>query len=434
MKRRLTRNTIAALAPLLAVAPFAHAQEEGVADAAEPQLQFMRTTDEAGVVTLDLAAREFSRKDNSGPKVWLVGVAHVADQSLYVQHQALLAEFDVVLFESVMPAGTIGTGDIAPEQRAEATKQRMQFLGTLIERHHEDVGTYPADLDQLTQTSNEIDSRLVSILPNIMRDAWGRDLAYSTADSATTFTLLSLGEDGAPGGAGAGADIAVTDRDELAPAAVSADGGLQAELASTLGLAFQLTALSYAQPNFRPSDMTMDQLAAVMSARNLDVGDLEGALDATSMPAQLMTMLLRFVKMADQMLGGAIADVCRLAIIEILGNEQITQHAMQQFGEGFGDVIIGERNQVVIDDLRQIIEREDSIDSVAIYYGAAHMPDFVERLRDQLGYEASEEVKWYQAMRVDLNNSAMPREQLEMTRAMLRKSMHQQMKAMQRGR
>ena len=427
----MTRKLAAlALLALLTIAPFTSAQEEPAAQEAAA-LEFMRTIDEDGVVSLEIASREFAPAEGKGPKVWLVGVAHIADLALYSQHQKLLADFDVVLFESVMPPGSLSIGDVPPAERAAATLARMRFLGSLIERYHAEKGEYPAALDEVVSELAEIDSRLVSILPKSTTDAWGRSLAYSTAD-AGTFTLLSLGADNAPGGAHADADIAVTDRDDIEPVAVSSEGGLQAELADTLGLAFQLSALSYGQPNFRPSDMTMDQLSAAMTAHNLDAGDLEAALDATSFPAQLMKVLLQFVKVADQMLGGGIADVCRLMIIEVLGSEEITQQALKQFGEGFTDVIVGERNQVVVNDLKEIIEREEGVESVAIYYGAAHMPDFVERLGDQLGYAPTGETKWFEAMKVDLNNSSIPREQLEMMRGMLRKTLRDQMRAMNR--
>ncbi len=394
---------------------------------------FLRTMDKSGVVSLEVAAREFKPASGKGPTVWLVGVAHVADVSLYRRHQDFLADFDVVLYESVMPAGALDIEKVPVEERASASRKRMEFLGSLIERYYHDEGEYPRNLEELTAEISGIDSRLVSVLPGARRDAWGNELAYSTPAEGDRFTLLCLGADNAPGGNGDNADIAVTDRDGLTPIAVSSEGGLQAELADTLGLAFQLTALSYAQPNFRASDMTLDQLARSMKAHELDIGDLEGALDATSIPAQLMKALLRFVKMADQMLGGGIADVCRLAIIEILGNEEITEQAMAQFGDGFGDVIVGERNQVVIDDLKAIVDNEHDVKSVAIYYGAAHMPDFVEKLHEQLGYEPSDaEAKWFEAMRVDLNKSAMPRRDLEMMRGMLRKSLRDQMRAMNR--
>lgn len=431
MKQSIVRRALhlAAIAPVVAASPYALAQDDA-AETKSESIPFLRTVEDAGVVTLEVASREFVSKDGQGPKVWLVGVAHVADSALYQSHQELLADFDVVLFESVMPGGLNTNAVLKPEEKPGATQERMKFLGSVIERYHADHGVYPDNLDQLSELVAKTDTRLVSILPGTKNDAWGKGIAYSSSDEGASYTLLSLGADGKPGGEDAAADLTITNRDDIAPMSTSSEGGLQSELANTLGLAFQLTALSYAEPNFRCSDMTMTQLAQAMSDRDLDVSDLEGALDATSLPAQLMKMLLRFVKMADEMLGGAIADICRLALIEILGNENMTQQAMQQFGEGFGDVIIGDRNQVVIDDLKRIIDNEDDVKSVAIYYGAAHMHDFVERLEEQLGYEPSGEAKWFTGMRVDMNNSSMPRDQLEMTRNMLRKTMAQQMKAL----
>lgn len=434
MKSFLVRNAVrfAAITPLLAAAPFALAQDE-TADAPKEALTFLRAgEDKSGVLSLDIASRELAPKDGKGPKVWLVGVAHVAEKSLYEAHQDFLGEFDVVLFESVMPAGAGGADNVKPEDRPQATKDVMTFLGTLIERYRTDEGEYPDNLDQLKEKIAHIDTRLVSILPGTKKDAWGNALAYSRATDGDSFTLLSLGEDNKPGGTDSAADIAITDGDKIEPIAVSSEGGIQAELADALNLEFQLTALSYAQPNFRPSDMTMNQLSAAMNDRGLDIGDLSGALDATSFPAQMMKFVLRIVKAADQMMGGGISDMCRVALIEVLGNEKITGQAMDQFGDGFGDVIIGERNQVVIDDLKQIIENEKDVKSVAIFYGAAHLPDFVERMQDQLGYELTGEEKWFTAMNVDMNKSSVGRRELETMRGLLRKTMSEQMGAMKK--
>jgi len=428
----------AVLTPIAFLGHAAVAQDDSSAHQAASESEqpaFLRSTEsDKGLVTLEIASRELVRPQGSsagtGPTVWLVGVAHVAEPSLYAELQKFLGEFDVVLFESVMPTGADNLATVAPEARAKATRQAMELLGSIIERCRKDAGGYPESLDAMRESIAAVDSRLITILPAKAIDAWGRELAYSIADDRSAFTLLSLGADGKPGGAGDDADIVVTDRDGLKPMAVSSDGGLQSELAGLLGMDFQLTAMSYAEPNFRASDMTMDELADALEVRSLDASDLQGALDASSFPAQAMKVLARFIKLADSWTGGAISDVCTLALIEVLGNEKFTQDAMEQFGEGFGDVIIGERNQVVMDDLKHLIENEPGVRSVAIFYGAAHMPDFVERLRDQLGYELSGEEKWFTAMSVDMSQSALPRDQLEMTRGTLRKMLSQQMGAL----
>ena len=77
----------------------------------------------------------------------------------------------------------------------------------------------------------------------------------------------------------------------------------------------------------------------------------------------------------------------------------------RQFGPGFQDVIIVERNTVPLEDLERIIAEEPAIDSVAILYGASHMPDLAVRLvQSEHGYEEVD-VRWDRAIGVDLETS-----------------------------
>ncbi len=79
----------------------------------------------------------------------------------------------------------------------------------------------------------------------------------------------------------------------------------------------------------------------------------------------------------------------------------------------------------MIDQLKSIRELEPDIKSVGIFYGAAHMPDMADRLREQLGYEASEQT-WVTAIEVDLTKSAVPPAQLEFLRQMFKRQLQQQ--------
>ena len=87
-------------------------------------------------------------------------------------------------------------------------------------------------------------------------------------------------------------------------------------------------------------------------------------------------------------------------------------------------MIIDERNQLVIDDLKAILEREPQVSSIAILYGAGHMPDMARRLTEQLGYRPTGE-QWLTAFEVDLERSAMSARQLERIRWMVRYQLEQ---------
>jgi hypothetical protein len=396
--------------------------------AQEDDPRFLRVVEERGKsIALELAARRYARADGGGPEVCLVSVAHIADASLYSSLQSLLDEFDVVLYESVKPPGAGSPAGENDTERAESTRAAMTFLAGLIAAQANNVAGYPASIGELAERLADEDPRLGEWATQAARDAWGAEVAYHVDGDG--FTLMSYGANGAGGGEGAAADILVTSAEAVPIDPLSGDDGLQAQLADALGLAFQLQAIDYGRPNFRCSDMTLDQLERSLAARGIDFSELSGTLAGSSFSAQLVNLLLKFVKIVDALTDGRMSDMAKLAMIEVLGNESLTDAALnQQFGKGFADVIVGERNQIVVDDLAALIQAEPEVKSVAIFYGAAHMADFEKRLAEQLQYQPGE-ARWLPAMTLDLDASALSAIEIAQTRMMLRQMFRQMMRS-----
>lgn len=396
----------------------------------EPRAQdagFLRIVEtEGGIVALEIAARTFRSSEPDRPEVALVGVAHIADRRYYRAVQKLLEASDVVLYESVMPAGAKGASGRTDQRRIESTRQAMGFVAGLLANFHADRGRYPDDTAELHAFAAHEDPRLAGWLDAAMIDAWDRPLVYRLEEDAATYLLQSLGADGKPGGAGAASDLAQENPASVPPLELASDRGLQAELAAALDLQFQLTALDYGKTNWQCSDMTLDELQQALEARGVEIGPLQGMLDGTSFPARLATVLLRFVRFADALMDGAISDVLKLMLIETLSDEELIQHEFEQFDPAFAEVIVGQRNQVVIDDLTHLLEREPKVQRVAILYGAAHMPDFAERLTGDLGYERAG-ARWIRAIEVDLTSSALSEAELNQMRQMFRQMMRRPM-------
>jgi hypothetical protein len=95
------------------------------------------------------------------------------------------------------------------------------------------------------------------------------------------------------------------------------------------------------------------------------------------------------------------------------------------------DVIIKDRNQVVMDDLARAI-KEPGIRTVAIIYGAGHLPDMEKRLADQLGYHETGE-KWFTAIDVDLAKTGMSAAEVKQVRELIRTTIKRQIKAAKRA-
>jgi hypothetical protein len=136
-------------------------------------------------------------------------------------------------------------------------------------------------------------------------------------------------------------------------------------------------------------------------------------------------MMLGLMRFADSLMDGAIADTFKVVMIEMLGDEQFIEKGLGQLGQGFTEVIVEQRNQVAVDDLKTIIEREPEVKSVAILYGAAHMDDLGRRLVEQLGYEPRES-HWLKAIEVDLEESVVSARDIHQVRRMMKQVMQAQ--------
>lgn len=377
---------------------------------------YLRTTDAPSRTALEVASRTFTRP--GGPTVTLVGVSHIGERRLYDEIQTLLAGQDVVLYESVKPSGTARPAGGDDEQRAEATTRSMKLLANVADAHRGARGANPASLDALVEFAAGRDPRMREWLSAARIDAWGGDVTYRV-EADGSYVLASLGADGRPGGAGAGADLEVAGGAAGdGPALGRPEDGIQAELARALGLEFQLEAIDYGRPNFRSSDMSIDELERALAAKGIDFAVIEGSFAGTSLPGRIAVMFLRLVRAADVFLDGAIADGLKVVLIELLGDEAVLEQSLEQLGPGFGEVIIDQRNQIVIDDLEAITRDEPDVGSVAILYGAAHLPDLAERL-GRLGYAPAGD-EWHTAFEVDLSRSPMTEQDVRRLRTMIR--------------
>jgi hypothetical protein len=419
----------------LVEAPPAEGPAVAKAPASQPEEpKFLRVKDEnAGAVSLEVAVVTFERPDAAAPRVSLVGVAHIGDASLYDRLQKVLDAHDLVLYESVMPPGAMGPSGETDEERAASTLAAMRFVAAVGTAYQKSKGRYPARADELTEFAAETDSRLRTWVANALTDAWGRPITITassrfTAEAAvTTFEIESLGADGVLGGDGVNDDLTVDASDASQFAGINEGDSLQEDLAAALGLEFQLSAVDYDRPNWRCADMTADQLEREFHKRGADFSLLQGTLAGSSFSAKIVKGLLTLVRLADAMFEGAITDGFKVAMIEMLGNESMVELSLEQLGPGVAEVLIDERNQVVMEAFDQAVREEPQIKSIAIFYGAGHLPDFAKRL-EALGYKATQ-TQWIPAITVDVASSKLTRRDMLQLRKMIRDAVRQATRA-----
>ncbi|HVZ94068.1 MAG TPA: type II secretion system protein GspG [Phycisphaerales bacterium] len=385
---------------------------------------------------LQVASREFVPRDTGdaneakGPTIRLVSAVHVADKAFYDELQKELDATDLVLFEGVGPPG-LGTnppkGDAA---RAVRTKNRLSIVAALIEREKKDHGKVPASLEELEKAlaNKPTKSKWLAIA---RKDGWRHELVYTPSPELDSYTLQSYGADGRPGGDGANADI-VSDPDELAR---WKEEGIQKHIADAFGLTFQSDGITTDGPNWRNSDLGMDEVSRRLGGNpDSEAGSEEQSpsilsmLNPDSAMAKIGSGVLSLVKM---MPGGA--DRGKLMMMLILPQSEGLMKgggaAFGAMGEAFDmartmKVIVEDRNQKVMDDLAEIVEEAKdrpgkAPKTIAVFYGGGHMPDLEERLCDQLGYRRAGET-WHNAVRLDLVKAKIDDEEVRMIGRMMR--------------
>ena len=154
---------------------------------------------------------------------------------------------------------------------------------------------------------------------------------------------------------------------------------LQIAMKNMLELEFQLEQIDYTQPNLVHADMSPEAFAASMRRK----GESPVGMFLRMVGYALSQQQASETSDADFL--GAMFDKNRaLALKRIMAEEfEGVGGSMQAFEGPGGSTLISERNKVALDVLREQIRAGRK--RIAIFYGAAHMPDFETRLRE--GFE-----------------------------------------------
>jgi len=377
---------------------------------------YVRLVEEADgrLLCLEVAARRFAPEDGTGPEVLLAGAIHIAEPSFYRTLQELLDARDVVLFESVKPAGT---GDPAHDRgvrddaaRVRITIQRQRLVALFLESWFDEHGRYPADLGELARGLTADRALLLEVAAD---DGWGRPLELVVVSRARRgkFDLVSLGADEREGGEGVAADLFFSDQPAISAAELG-QGGLQKELAQAMRLVFQLDAMDHAGAQWLNADLAMDQITERLGQPQ-SPDELFGLLSGESLMARMGTRLLRLV---GSTAGGSAA--LQLVGIELLSrSEEILATGSPLLGNLL-EVLIQDRNAVVLEELRAIVsaereggDRAGAIERVGVLYGVAHLADLEQRLCAELGYAPAGE-EWLRAVELDLDELGIGRTQV----------------------
>jgi hypothetical protein len=407
--------------------------QAAAAPSVPPGKYLERTEDAAsGRVCMQTGMRKFAPVNGKGPAIWLVGAAHVGDQAYYEALQKHLDAQTLVLYESV---GNPAFMRLVPAEAAgkiQWTRSAMDFLEQAVVTFHAKNGRYPATPAELETLEGKRGQK--AWLLRALADGWGGAILYQPGAGGKKAVLRSLGSDGREGGSGDAADILleVNLGRELEK---TESAGLQKDLADMLGLVFQMDGICYDRANFVNSDLSV----AEIQARLAEHDKASGAAGGETAQFKAMMAAMRganpmvggLLKLAKGLLGASpsMREVVKLVMVEVLSNaeEMMASGAMDRMGAGdLMAVLIGDRNQRVVQDLKRVLTELKDGETVAVFYGAGHMADLEKTVVGELGYRPVAE-KWLTVMSADPAKTGISRETMNSLRQGIRQAIRQQM-------
>jgi tetratricopeptide (TPR) repeat protein len=357
----------------------------------------------AGTVVLQLASRRFVRPGQAGPVVTTYSMLHFADRSFFEKRQEQLDTNDVVLFERANPPGTGRRAyslhkDDDSAWCVSTTKLRLQTLGMLAKAFENREKRNPLSIKDLQTMELGFAS-----LTDLAVDAWGNEFQFHAKE--TTLEIVSLGKDKSPGGEGEDADLLLSEQEEF-PSVVFDRQSEASRIAKLIDLTFQGDAMVHEKPHWRSSDLSIDQVKERLKAQGVSDEILSRTI--TWLPMQIMEPFLGLIQRMPN-----VKNTGKRLFIEKMAKFQPPRTNTSNTS-GRDQVIIFDRNQIVIDDLISIIESEPSVRSVGIIYGGGHMPDLEARLR-KLGYQ-QESMEWTDTITARLPKTVLEKAQWEFSR------------------
>ncbi|MEN0111456.1 MAG: hypothetical protein AAF805_12105 [Planctomycetota bacterium] len=160
-------------------------------------------------------------------------------------------------------------------------------------------------------------------------------------------------------------------------------GAMQNGMSELLELEHQLEHVDYTRPNFVHADMDFEQLMASMKSRDEGflkmyfrmVGQGIAAQSGAASRGQSAELDLLRAMFSD--------DRARLMKVTMAGQMDQLESLLTGFGGENGSALIHERNRVAMDGVAEQIAAGRR--RIAVFYGAGHLEDMDERLRERFG-------------------------------------------------
>lgn len=175
------------------------------------------------------------------------------------------------------------------------------------------------------------------------------------------------------------------------PAAKGAAPSVYKVLSDAIGLEFQMERLRYDRTGWENADLTWEEMAALekASGKPTQLGAVKGLLTPGSAGSEALGDMLRTATPGTR-------EAFKLLIIRNAGGEALKT----VLGGGTEKIILDARNLAALSALRRKLGESKPPRSVAIFYGAAHLPGLARTLEGELGY-VGEPPHWLLAAEAD---------------------------------
>ncbi len=199
---------------------------------------------------------------------------------------------------------------------------------------------------------------------------------------------------------------------------------LQSSLASSLGLVFQLEAIDYDRAHFQSSDLSVEELRALMAEAGAgeNFEELLQTMQGGSWLDGILQITLRFLGTNPKLQG-----LSKLILVEVLGQidgDPANLAGVPPHFKQLLEVLIARRNDKVMGDLEVELRRARRRDSISIFYGSGHMPDLETRMRKQLNYRPVDQI-WFSAFSVDLARAGISESERQFIHALVKRQLEQ---------
>lgn len=174
----------------------------------------------------------------------------------------------------------------------------------------------------------------------------------------------------------------------------------QIGMKNALGLAFQLDEIDYAPANFVHADLTSGMLAKSMADRGESLYVYFWRLVYASLDEYAKDPLgLKDWQLVSAMLSSRQDEALKVAMAYRMVETSDTPDIL---GGETGSAVIAARNEHAIHVLQE--QLENGAERLAIFYGVAHMPDFEERLLNEMSL-VKQGTEWVDAWRFTVEES-----------------------------